>query len=361
MKGKLPRINFPRDTNYLVFSGQLYGVAKSQLSGKESIVLLTKEKDSSTHMLLLPVNRDGSFADSSMVLFDTLQVWYSLKSKVLSQAEARFLPERMPAPNYREFSKKFMYADPLYDTTGRAHHSRLASKSAELLALDKQGMMENVTIKTKQRTTAQVMDDRYATGMFKGGDGYQFDLVNDQTANAYPNVLTYLQGKVAGLMVSTAGGETSLSWRGGQPQVYVDEVPTDLDVATNIPVSDIAYVKVFRPPFMGGFGGANGAIVLYTRKGNDTQNTSTGLSTNKIVAYTPIKQFYSPNYDNFDPRNDRLDIRTTVYWNPLLRTTAKDHKIRITFYNNDVANSFRVVLEGMTGEGILTHFEQVME
>ncbi|HWJ92819.1 MAG TPA: hypothetical protein VNR87_17005, partial [Flavisolibacter sp.] len=361
VKGKLPSITYPKDTTYLTLSGKIFGVPKSQLSGNESIALLVKEKDSAMKTLILPIERTGEFNEPNLLFFDTLQVYYSLKSKFLALAEARFMPGRLPAPNYSAFSKNFFY-NPFYDTSGVYRHSLLAGKSLELMNLEKGRMMENVTVTARQRPTLKMMDEKYSSGMFQGGDGYQFDLVNDPLSNSYTNILNYLQGKVAGLQITTGGGSSALSWRGGAPQLYLDEMQTDVDMITNIPVSEVAYVKVFRPPFMGGIGGgANGAIAIYTRKGGDAQNTSKGLSTNKIVGYTPIREFYAPNYDRFDPRNDRLDIRTTLYWNPELMTSAKKNSILVTFFNNDVTQSFRVVIEGMTRDGILTHYEQIME
>jgi hypothetical protein len=50
-----------------------------------------------------------------------------------------------------------------------------------------------------------------------------------------------------------------------------------------------------------------------------------------------------------------------LYWNPLLQTDQKSKTIKLNFYNNDVTKSFRVVIEGMTKDGLLTHFEQIME
>jgi hypothetical protein len=48
---------------------------------------------------------------------------------------------------------------------------------------------------------------------------------------------------------------------------------------------------------------------------NATNVPGKGLSTNKIFGYTPIREFYSPNYDRFDARHDDPDVRTTIYWN----------------------------------------------
>ncbi|MFL5772744.1 MAG: hypothetical protein ACJ75F_06275 [Flavisolibacter sp.] len=359
-KGKLPQINYTKDTSYLNLSGKLFGVAKSQLSGKESIVLLVKDLDSSVKMLIVPINRDGTFTEPNIMLFDTVQVYYSLKSKLLSQAEARFMTERLPAPNYGAFSKNFIPADPNTDTTGNWYHSAYAAQANRLEEMRRGQVMEAVIIKTKTKAPVDILDEKYSSALFSG-DGYKFDLVNEPTAGSYATIFDYLQGKVAGLMITTAGGTPSLSWRGGAPSLYLDEMPADADLLSNIPVSDVALVKVFRPPFTGGSNGGNGAIAIYTKRGNDARSTSQGLSKNRVTGYSPIREFYSPNYDAFDPRNDQADMRTTLYWNPVLSFNTNKRKNTVVFYNNDITRSFRVVIEGMSKEGLLTHFEQVVE
>jgi hypothetical protein len=79
------------------------------------------------------------------------------------------------------------------------------------------------------------------------------------------------------------------------------------------------------------------------------------------MGYTPIKQFYSPNYSSFQQRHEEKDLRTTLYWNPMVSTTPGKRTIKLTFYNNDVSQAFRVVVEGMSSEGKLTRLEQIME
>ena len=357
VSGKLPEIRYPRDTNYLSLSGQLFGVAKSQLTGTDHIVLMVKE-DTATRMIIMPIDQDGSFNDPGIILFDTMRVYYSLKSKFFQTAEARFMMNRLSAPDYTAFSKNFGSKQLFYDSTGSYRHSLLAAETLRIQELLKGELMESVTVKARQKTTVQELDQKYTSGMFSG-DAYQFDLVNDVHSSAYLSALQDLQGKVAGLIIS--GNPPSLSWRGSTPSLYLDEISTDVEMVTTIPVSDIAYIKVFRPPFLGGFNGSGGAIAIYTRRGNDMNKTGPGLTTNKIAGYTPIREFYSPNYDRFDERNEQPDMRTTLYWNPLLQTSKANKKIRLTFYNNDVSSAFRVVIEGMSKEGLLTHYSEIME
>jgi len=171
-----------------------------------------------------------------------------------------------------------------------------------------------------------------------------------------------LQGKVAGLQITGSGANAQLQWRGGAPLVLVDEIPSDISFLSSINVNNVAYIKVMRPPFMGSTGGGNGAIVVYTRKGNDVQNEpGKGLSSSKVSGYSPIKQFYSPNHSSFLAANEQKDLRTTLYWNPQVVTTPEKNKVKLTFYNNDLAKAFRVIIEGMTKDGRLTRIEQIME
>src|SRR5690606_25587477 len=107
------------------------------------------------------------------------------------------------------------------------------------------------------KTRLEEMDEKYTSGLFAGGDGYQYDLVNDPFAASQMNIFTFLQGKVPGLQVNNATSQNpSLSWRGGTPQLYLNEMQADVSLVANMSVNDVAYIKVFRPPFMGGFNGA---------------------------------------------------------------------------------------------------------
>jgi hypothetical protein len=130
-----------------------------------------------------------------------------------------------------------------------------------------------------------------------------------------------------------------------------------------ISMSDIAYVKVLRPPFIGAVGGgANGAIAIYTRKGGDVATTpGKGLPYKVIIGYSEQKEYYSPNYDIYSENNEQKDLRTTLFWSPNVLTTPTNNTFRLKFYNNDVTQRFRVIVEGITTDGKLAHIEKVIE
>jgi hypothetical protein len=360
VKGKFPTITYPKDTSYLTLSGKVLGANPSQLGGGSSIVMIIKQKDSASKMTMAAVDTKGNFVDPEMIFFDTLQVYYQFqKSTGLGGSEVRFMSDRLAALNYGKNLSPFAVVS---DTTGSYRHFKLAQERASQMEMQKVKTLQNVTVTAKTKPSVQVLDEKYTSGLFKGSEAYQFDLLSDPFAASSFNIFQYLQGKVAGLQISQGAGGASLQWRGGAPTVFLDEIQTDVDMISNIPVTDVAYIKVFRPPFMGGFGGANGAIAIYTRRGNDMQSApGKGLASNKIMGYTPIKQFYSPNYSSFQQRNEDRDLRTTLYWNPMVSTVPGKQTIKLTFYNNDVSEAFRVVIEGMSTDGKLTRLEQLME
>lgn len=360
LAGKTPKPLFAKDTSYMTLSGTVYGAIPGQISPGASVVLMLKQKNTEGQVVLVPIDANGTFNDKATVIFDTAQIYYQFQSKELKKATLQFMVDRLQPPTVRSTVGRFGFPM-LADTVGNYRQWLLANEANDIAAKNRIKVLENVIVKSKTKSPLQQMDEKYASGLFSGGDGYQFDLVNDPFAKGAIDIFTYLQGKVAGLQISGSGANTSLSWRGGAPALYLDEITSDVSMVSSIAVQDVAYIKVFRPPFFGGFNGGNGAIAIYTRRGNDVKNEpGKGLANNKVEGYSAIKEFYSPNYATFTPDNEQADLRTTLYWNANIEMTSAKPTV-LTFYNNDVTKSFRVIIEGMTRDGKLAHIEEIME
>ncbi len=362
VKGKFDPPKFARDTSYITLSGKVIGVLPGQIGRDASVILMVKQKDQEGQMIMAPIQSNGSFNDPSTILFDTAQVYYSFqKANELKDATIQFMTDRLPAPPFKPSS--IIKPQGLFpDTTGSYRQFSLVDEANSIAEMARVKTLENVIIKSKTKSQKELIDEKYASGMFAGGDGYQFDLTNDPFATSAINIFTYLQGKVPGLQINANGPNPTMQWRGGSPQLYLDEIPADPSFVSSINPNDVAYIKVFRPPFMGGFNGANGAIAIYTRKGGDMKSEpGKGLANNKVFGYTAIREFYAPNYASFTQRNEDRDLRTTLYWNPAVITAPKNNEVTVTFYNNDVSEAFRVIIEGMTSDGKLAHVEQILE
>lgn len=64
------------------------------------------------------------------------------------------------------------------------------------------------------------------------------------------------------------------------------------------------------------------------------------------------REFYLPRYESQQQRQSRMpDQRTLLYWNPSAVTNA-DGSLQLEFYTSDQSGNFRVVVEGMTADGL---------
>lgn len=360
LSGTTPKPLYGKDTAYMTLSGTVYGAIPGQIPAGATVALMVKQKKGEGQLLLVPIQGNGTFNERNTILFDTAQIFYQFQNKDMKNASLQFMTDRLQPPTVRKTVGRFGFAV-LADTVGNYRQWLLANEANDIAEKNKIKTLENVIVKSKTKSQVQILDEKYTHGFFSGGDGYQFDLVNDPYAKSALDIFTYLQGKVAGLQINGSGANTTLTWRQGSPALYLDEIQSDVQMISSIPVQDVAYIKVFRPPFMGGFNGGGGAIAIYTRRGGDVQNTpGRGLANNKVEGYTEIREFYSPNYASFSPDHEQRDLRTTLYWNPNIEINA-NKPVVLTFYNNDVTKAFRVTIEGMSRDGKLAHFEEIME
>ncbi|NNV54600.1 hypothetical protein [Limnovirga soli] len=366
--GKMPVIKYPNDTAYLSLSGKVFGATSSDLStGGLLLMILDKGKDSARKTIQSFLKKDGTFSEPNLIMFDTTKVYYRIagSQNLADKTEVAFNVGMPPSTRPIFFDKN----GALYfmDSATEYRLRYFALEQARLAKLAEGATLAAVTVKAKTKSKLEILDDTYTSGLFSGGNATQFDIANDPSSRAAQNILTYLQGRVAGLQInasSTVGGTNGVTWRGGTPSFFLDEMPVDISQLTSMNMSTVAYIKVFQPPFFGSFGGgANGAIAVYTQRGSSQQNNgpSRSLPYKQIIGYTGQKEFYSPNYGSFDQRNDEEDLRSTLYWNPMILTTRENHIIKIPFYNNDITQGFRVIVEGVSKQGQLTRVVKLIE
>jgi len=124
-------------------------------------------------------------------------------------------------------------------------------------------------------STEEKLNDEYCTGPFKTREGTIIDLVNkNESAKTYLNILEWLQGRVAGLQIYyTRYGIPVPFIRNTRASIFVDEMPVDAGYVNNLPVADIAMLKIIKQPFVGAIGnGGGGVIAIYTLKGDDDED-----------------------------------------------------------------------------------------
>ena len=120
------------------------------------------------------------------------------------------------------------------------------------------------------KSPKELLNERYASGLFKSADGTIFDIENE-TVGAYLNILDWLEGRVAGLQVfvSRSGVRVPVI-RGSVATIFVDEMRMDASFLNSLPVHDIGMIKVIKGPFAGAIGnGGGGTIAIYTIRGEE--------------------------------------------------------------------------------------------
>jgi hypothetical protein len=270
-----------------------------------------------------------------------------------------FLPAAIPFSTASKPLPVFPRLDP------RAIQKSLLMGEKNLAAAEasrKVQTLEGVTVTAKVKSKQEKMEEEYTSGLFRGQNDYTFIVEDDMAARGAMTVLQYLQGRVAGLQISGMGNNMSMNWRGGVPSLFLNEMISDVSMVQNIPMTDVAMVKVFRPPFLGApGGGSGGAIAVYTKKGAAANENIKGLNFATIPGYVPQKEFYSPDYMRYEQRHDQEDNRTTLFWNPFIITEKDNRRILFTVYNNDSTKRWRIIVEGINVEGKLTRMERIVE
>jgi TonB-dependent SusC/RagA subfamily outer membrane receptor len=130
---------------------------------------------------------------------------------------------------------------------------------------------------------------------------------------------------------------------------------------------DISSIEVIRGASgaLYGMGGANGVIIITTKKGDVDYNAyadehyrpgSTkpkGLINYKFQnGYDLRRRFYAPDYDNPATNKQLADLRTTIYWNPNI-ITDENGKASIDFFNADGTGNYKIITEGLDIDGKL--------
>ena len=374
---KTPVIKFPPD-NYLGIYGQIGNEALEKMEKDEQVNLIIKTIDSTNSFYSILPDKSGYLRKNGLIFYDSAKIYFSFnKSKLLNKqmafSKSNFLHVQTPLiNNYANYL--------LSDTAGASFNQNnslftysTANNGAKLF--NKEKTMQGVVVKTGwgrnwKNDPLVKLDERYTSGLFTGGaTAFTIDVLHDEKAWTKLDVFSYMRNTMPGLSIGTfnlAGGR-SLTYGGNEVFVYIDEremTSSDIEI---LQIEDIAYIKLI-PRFFGrgpeaGGSSMNPALSIYSKKGDDLidrRPTETDLGMVKIAGYSPIKEFYSPDYSQ-NNTTAGTDASTTLLWLPYVLTDAKNRKVPITFYNNDFTKKMRIVLEGINADGKMIRIEKIVE
>lgn len=370
------------DPAYITLSGRAFlRGTKKPLVSRPLILLLT----SGGHLM----NTQTVFSDEKGYFKSDSLIFYGA-------ARAFIIEPKNRKSNYIEVeidsSMKVSYVLPVTSNLSSSSASPLTPYMRKQLDMDYNAilkaeglMLEGVTVQSVTKSPTQIVEEHYTAGAFET-DAFvekKIDLINTSDLLLQDNIFEYLKSRVPGLVVADPDysktpnidpqyDETkyrlyyrqmpSVSGRGNPPMaIYLNEVETDPEVVGAIPVSEIAFIKIFSAFTMATGGGQGGAIAIYTKKDLDMPNTSKG-NIFSTTGFSVIKEFYAPEYKEIpNPLFSKPDNRITLDWRPNIFFNAIGPRIPFSFYNNDRTKKFRVVIEGMTTTGKLIMIDKIVE
>lgn len=368
MSDRFPLINY-QPQPYISYKGKVSIQGKPASNAELNLMFEIPEYGSK--LLQIKTDDKGFFTLKGLLFEDTIKFSYQLNDpkipaeqvQVIFQPDYSFVPLKKPLPESNYMLIQRQSEDQLSETVKRY----VATKNTQSNIDEKATLIEEVKLKAKKKDLTKELNEKLSSPLFKSMNETIFDFVNgNNSTNGYMNILQWLQGRVPGLTIESSRGSSIPRFRGSTINVYLDEMLLDPSQINTIPVSDIAMVKVIKGYFSGGFGGGNGAIAIYTKRGGTTGSlsdfaASTKLKKSIMHGFDKEISFVSPNYNDQNFSKISQDSRTTLYWNPYIEAETKD-QTGIQFFNNDEAKNFKIIIMGFdTKDYVPIYYNEIVQ
>lgn len=314
----------------------------------------------------VPINSDGTFLVDQLNFFDSAQLSIQVEYKGKRKQKIPLSYQQMGL-----FNSAPLFAFDFKDSTPEF---RFTHKPSPYIPYEKSNANE-VVVYTNTKSTMEAMDKKYTNGLFRGGDAINFSMLTPN-AQSFPTVFHYLMGKVPGMQISfgpdTLNGASgiwgmpSIKWRsmyGDEVKLFLNEFLIKPDRLLDININEIAYIKVFRPPFLGAaLGAPNGAIAFYTKVGDEINGIpkDSKLTSFILKGFTSLTPYIHPDYSS-EKKRAVIDKRKTLLWVSTIHLNQHTKAERIVYFNNDRSKKHRVIIEGVKQNGELIRKEWIVE
>jgi len=221
------------------------------------------------------------------------------------------------------------------------------TESDRLKSIAVNDILPEVIVKSSREKTVNLRDGTYMDGGFKDS----VFVVDPLDMQRYGTLETYLVNKVNGVQVDAQNGGILLGSKGKRPRVIIDnreDVFERLDFYT-LPMNVISKVVIKRVITIDGSMDDIFIIYLTLKPEANQQNNPDVLSTD-VMGYYQARSFYAPQVK---PNISTKNYLTTLYWNPSIQII--NGKARVVIDSRKMNTNWRVVIEGITENGIPIH------
>lgn len=357
----------------------LVGVASNPLTGnpiQNGEITLVIHKNSEMGFLTQKTDINGQFRFPGLLFSDTAMVYVQAKSET-GKMNTDITIEPLFKSNVAGESQVAVLKEDV-NISGK-----LAEMKYESFTKNRKYLLANNLNKPVRKK--QELNTSGSDGHFRLYDKADFVLEVDENERSFDNVIDYMVGKIPGVDVngneirirgasSFASSSTPLflvdgvplstAQNIGLPEEVVGDEYYESDLARSeermvqsvklIPLNDVEKIEVLKSPTnlaIFGVKGANGVIAIYTRHGKELKGEKDvrGIIEKKVVGYAGYKTFYSPKYTPENDDSEKPDFRTTLYWNPEVKTIMGSAEL--SFFSSDYTGTYHIFVEGITSDG----------
>ena len=340
VSGKFPELKFQRDAGFLSIRGEIKN--GTDLDAQDSMALLMITKDRKKNVYKLPVDGDGNFGKNGLFFYDSVQVVYKFNhsAKLNNNTQISLYSGLLPALS-----------------PAKADEPAFAWVKVPDVILEKE-MNGNLIEIHDNSVAAPAMS--YAITPVRDSLGK-----NSENAAHYLNTMFVDLRFPASIKENMPAGDARLaSYRvnsfalRANVNITLDGTPVAMDDLKSVNMKEVLFIK-FLPKSNQK---ALPTLAITSRQALDQNNiieNKTGFAI--VKGYTPAREFYHQRYENKVEDFQATDYRSTLYWNPKLRLDNTNRKMSFVFFNNDISNKFRVVIEGMNQDGKLCHIDEIIK
>jgi hypothetical protein len=350
-------------------TGTIKNQKKTDIMSGGGLNIFIATEDSSILTYHYPVNEFGQFVLDSLGFAGSVKIYYSYIDKKGNQKPVTvFLNEQnLPVwPAEAETETKMTGFSDLLEVALKKETSDVLQVQLIQKGFENVKELENVTVTAKPKRPLDVLNEKYATGVFRTGSRYIIDNVTkpEVSGGAGPGVVSssFITNRLprVGFFKDRF---FNLHNSNGTIAVYINESPATIAEVDQLRIDQIAIVKFFDiDPVVVSSDKGGGTIAIYTKKFEENEFAIQPPDAPYITynGYSIEKEFYSPDYSLPTEKNKKRDLRNTLYWNPKLYTSSNENSIHVNFYNNDISRKFKIVLEGIDLKGRLIFLEQTI-
>ena len=378
LNNEAPVLRYPIESN-LQLKGKVTKSDRTEVIKDGKVSFIIKGEDSTTYLIDAILTDKGEFIVDSVPIRNKSTISYMATNnrKENLVADVKFYPSLLDT-----LEKAVVPLQPNLDTMVLANRKSQLAKLlySQLQVIDtfssQARYLGNVTVTAKKMSRVDSLQKVYVSSFFENSD-QTLEVLNDR---GYINIWQFLQREVPGLNVNPfeAGGVQSVTFNrfsgmvlgtmnedgsmtGGADDgimFFLNEIPVPTSIIDALNPDEVALVKIYKGALAFPFGTNAGAISIYTKKGKSYSSNKKQFVNFQKQGYAVVREFYQVDYQRTPDHNKNItDKRATLYWNPRFRLDSTG-KGRIRFFNTDLCQEWKLVVQGIDRKGRIIYAEE---